>query len=93
MFFRTNISVSTGGRGFTRKNTRIVLFYSTLICATAYQHSVTCLERTGFSKLKDIVVKFTFHEHCSVFVEWCRNVGRLFMRINLAAEWLDIHMP
>lgn len=72
VFFQTNISVSTGGRGFTRKNTRIVLFYLTLICATAYQHSVTCLEWTGFSKLKDIVVKFIFHECCSAFVGWCR---------------------
>ena len=36
-----------------------------LTCITAYHHSVTCLERTGFSNLKDAVVKFTFHTHRS----------------------------
>ena len=63
-------------------------------CATAYQHFVTCLEQTGFSKLKDSAVKFTSHtctSMLSVFTGWWRNVVRWFTRINLAAGWLDIH--
>ena len=42
-----------------RRQRSNVLFYLTLTCVTTCQHSITCLEQTGFSNLKDVIVKFT----------------------------------